>query len=283
MSAIALTISNTPVRQDSFGRFCLNDLHKAAGGEEKHSPNRFTRSDNYQSLIDELTPDLAFAPVESVRGGKNPGTYGCKEIVYSYAMWISAKFHIAVIRAYDAMVTGTPTQSPTISKAQIGDLYNKVAAISSGSGKIRAELWSRFQNHFNLSSYKDLPADKYDEAVEYLNAKKAEYLGGPVEMLYISSTELDAKVQEKVKAIQGELLERKEEPTTDCININMREGQMMRLSFKAHAEPQRYFVDAFQENVWVDWYDGLCDYRRGFAENLAGTGDCVPSAFTGDY
>lgn len=104
-STMALTISNFPVRQDNFGRFCLNDLHKSAGGEERHSPNRFTRSDNYQSLIDELTPYLAFAPVESIRGGKSPGTYAVKELVYAYAMWISAKFHIAVIRAYDALVS----------------------------------------------------------------------------------------------------------------------------------------------------------------------------------
>ena len=81
MNAIALTISDVVIRQDKKGRYCLNDLHKAAGGEERHTPNRFTRSESYKSLIDELTPDLAFAPVESIRGGKNPGTYGCKEII----------------------------------------------------------------------------------------------------------------------------------------------------------------------------------------------------------
>ena len=120
MTTQALTISDVLVHQDDKGRFCLNDLHKAAGGEAKHSPNRFTRSENYQSLINELTPDLAFAPVESIRGGKTPGTYGCKEIVYAYAMWISAKFHVVVIRAYDALVTGTqptPTNPPRLTHA----------------------------------------------------------------------------------------------------------------------------------------------------------------------
>jgi len=50
---------------------------------------------------------LGIAPVNVVKGGNSSqqGTYVVKELVYSYAMWINAAFHIKVIRAYDAFVT----------------------------------------------------------------------------------------------------------------------------------------------------------------------------------
>lgn len=99
-----LTIANIPVRQDETGRYLLNDLHRAAGGENRHRPKYFLGSQQTQELIEELSI-----------GGNSPivaktkiGTYGCKEMVYCYAMWISPVFHLKVIRAYDALVTGYP-------------------------------------------------------------------------------------------------------------------------------------------------------------------------------
>lgn len=114
-----LTIAGTEIRRDDEGRFCLNDLHKAAGGEKRHQPSNWLRTDQTKELIEEIKTeatessphfrgDTIKQPLASIPGstGSGGGTYVCKELVYAYAMWISPKFHLAVIRAFDALVTG---------------------------------------------------------------------------------------------------------------------------------------------------------------------------------
>ncbi|ASF46228.1 KilA-N domain-containing protein [Methylovulum psychrotolerans] len=97
-----LTICDIQIRQDQNGRYCLNDLHKAAGGEDKHRPTYWLK---LQQTVD-LQKELEIDGIPSILTKQGHGTFVVKELVYVYAMWISAKFHIAVIRAYDALVTG---------------------------------------------------------------------------------------------------------------------------------------------------------------------------------
>lgn len=93
-----LVIAETPIRHDTAGRYCLNDLHQASGGEKRHQPSNFLRSDQAAELIAELSKpegcssDLRSAPVVTISGGVAQGTYAVKELVYAYAMWISARF-----------------------------------------------------------------------------------------------------------------------------------------------------------------------------------------------
>jgi hypothetical protein len=107
-----ITIANTLIAVDKEGRFCLNDLHKAAGAESRHQPAFFFR----RPEIQELEAELNSAPAQSLptitSQGRNGGTYVCKELVYAYAMWISPKFHLEVIRTFDAVATGQ--QAPVI-------------------------------------------------------------------------------------------------------------------------------------------------------------------------
>jgi hypothetical protein len=89
------------------GRFSLNDLHKASGSAVKHKLVNWTMLLHTRRLVDEIKQgcDSSLEPLVVVHGGTERGTYVCKELVYGYAMWISPKFHLAVIRAYDALVT----------------------------------------------------------------------------------------------------------------------------------------------------------------------------------
>ncbi|MGO2513582.1 KilA-N domain-containing protein [Marinomonas polaris] len=106
-----LTISSKDIRTLD-GMYSLNDLHKAAGGQNKHRPSLFIRTEQTQDLIQEIEQgtDMCFElnqdrdiglAKKSVHGGANRGTYVCKELVYAYAMWISPKFNLQVIRAFD--------------------------------------------------------------------------------------------------------------------------------------------------------------------------------------
>jgi hypothetical protein len=132
---VALSIANISIGQDSQGRFCLNDLHKAAGSEDKHRPNFFLRIDSTKALVEELScADMhTLNPVETVLGkGKLQGTYVVKELVYAYAMWISPAFSLKVIRAYDALVNTKPyglkyLPSDTLTLADFISYQNQIA------------------------------------------------------------------------------------------------------------------------------------------------------------
>jgi hypothetical protein len=99
-----IVIANTTIHQDPGGRYRLNDLHKAAGHAAKHKPSEWLRSKQIQELVVEIAK-AGIPALLSVKGGNVPGTYGCRELVYAYAMWISPLFHLKVIRTYDALVT----------------------------------------------------------------------------------------------------------------------------------------------------------------------------------
>lgn len=122
-----LVISSTAIRTDAEGRYCLNDLHTAAIKEGANNrtkePGKFMSSPQTIGLIEEIesTQNLGSLAVSTVMG-RNGGTYVCKELVYAYAMWVSPKFHLQVIRAYDAM-TVKPEQPPAnLSRLQLIEL-----------------------------------------------------------------------------------------------------------------------------------------------------------------
>lgn len=115
----AIALAGITIRQDEYGRFCLNDLHQAAITEgfhrERVKPFNFLRLDTTKALVEtleeEAQQDFLIAQIRAIRiapiskePGRYGGTYVVRELVYAYAMWVSPKFHLEVIRTYDAVV-----------------------------------------------------------------------------------------------------------------------------------------------------------------------------------
>lgn len=115
----AITINDHSILIDAEGRYRLNDLHKASGGEKRHAPSEWTKINQASELVSELNsgnnPSLALVSIE----GRNGGTYACKELVYAYATWISPAFFLHVIRTFDAVVSGV--QSKASAPAPLSD------------------------------------------------------------------------------------------------------------------------------------------------------------------
>lgn len=99
----SLVVAGIAIHQDAAGRYSLNDLHRAAGGEKRHQPSDWLALDQTKELIPEISNsgDSRNKPVKS-SAGRYGGTNACRDLVYSYAMWVSASFHLKVIRSYDA-------------------------------------------------------------------------------------------------------------------------------------------------------------------------------------
>ncbi|MCG3810066.1 KilA-N domain-containing protein [Psychrobacter sp. Ps4] len=105
-----LTISNSNIDMKD-GLYSLNDLHRASGSNKKHQASNFMRLEATKGLIYEIerssdvsngTNSVAY---KVIQGGESQqqGTFVCRELVYSYAMWISPRFQLMVIRAFDSI------------------------------------------------------------------------------------------------------------------------------------------------------------------------------------
>ena len=206
-----LVIGDFSIRQDEDGRYCLNDLHKASGYDKKHQPAYFIRNQQTKDLIGEIVNSAnlqslennQIEPVKKMEGVKG-GTYVVKELVYSYAMWISAKFHLTVIRAYDAMVMQWQINDrQSISPEQQALLHEIVARRSQGERKIFAEMWARHNRHFKIPRYAELLAIHFSEAVHYLETME---LKAKVSTKQDNSIQIDKNYHNNVQGLAWHML-----------------------------------------------------------------------------
>lgn len=185
-SPSTLSILNNTVRIFD-GLFSITDLHKASGGEKKHRPNYWLENQQTKDLIAEIESEgksEAVIPasarnqaIKVVKGGnvKTQGTYVCRELVYAYAMWISARFHLLVIRAFDAMCKGEMPSaiSPTTASLELRDEIDRVAG---GVRSIRCQILQKLYRRYHVNSYFKIPAEHHDNALEYVRSLEGDYI-----------------------------------------------------------------------------------------------------------
>lgn len=173
--AIALNLGDITVRQHN-GLFSLNDLHKASGGNPNQRPGEFIRNQQIKELVEEIS-NAGISAFES-RKGNNGGTYACRELVIAYAAWISAAFHLKVIRVFLDATTGRPYNPAIdydrISPSQKRTLQDLVEDIVGRNIQTYGETWSRLCKKFRVNSYHELPATRFEEARDYLLGKLPE-------------------------------------------------------------------------------------------------------------
>lgn len=188
-----IEIDGAVIRQDQYGRYCLNDLHKAGGSERKNQPQYFLENKQTQDLVQALTDTgIPVSPINVIRGGLEQGTYVVKQIVYAYAMWISAAFNLKVINTFDAVATGamqpqitTPQDYLSALKALVESEEQKQLAIQERDHAIatKAEIGSRREaTAMSTASKYKRKAEKLealmDESQSFATLKKVQSLTG---------------------------------------------------------------------------------------------------------
>ena len=144
--------------------YSLNDLHRAAGGLEKHKPANWLRNQQTTDLIAELEK----AQIRAIQKKQKLGTFVCKELVVHYGMWISPAFSLKVIRAFldtQEDVSGSPK---TTADERTG-LRQAVSALVGKCGIDYSSAYSMVHQRFGVAAIEDIPADKMNDAVQYVH------------------------------------------------------------------------------------------------------------------
>lgn len=119
------------------------DMHRAAGASPRKAPWRWTRRQEVQDLIANLSgnsPDMESLRTEE---GRNGGTWLCRELAVAYAAYLDADFYLFVIRVFLAagdghLVPAAPALAPELSAAlaRLDRMEASVAAMHATVGEV---------------------------------------------------------------------------------------------------------------------------------------------------
>lgn len=172
-----IQISNVSIRQHN-GLYSLNDLHRAAGGENRHKPSLWTS--NQQTI--ELIKEVEKAGNPAILSKQGLGTFVCKELVIHYGMWISPSFSLQVIRTFLAVQEQGSLKSQTTTD-QRTPLRQAVSALVGARGIDYSTAYKMVHQRFGVGSIEEIPLDLLPAAVEYVHrlTLTGEVLDAPIQ------------------------------------------------------------------------------------------------------
>jgi hypothetical protein len=143
----AIQIHGITINVDADNRYSLTDLYNAAKkmglADESDRPTDWLRTKTAQKYVDFLEINgvnshfgVGIQPIEIIKGGEFSGTYAVKDLVYSYAIWLSVEFHHEVIQTYDKKVTEEHAQLEELQaklKTSIPKDPNCISSVIGGS------------------------------------------------------------------------------------------------------------------------------------------------------
>jgi len=164
----AISVANVAIRQFD-NLYSLNDLHKAAGGEKRHQPANWLRSQQAIDLIEYLKSE----ELESIQKKQGLGTFVCKELVVHYGMWISPAFSLKVIRAFldtQEDVSGSPKLETQTTIDERRGLVDAVKLLVSRCGIDYSAAYRMVHQRFGVAHIDQIAAPLLPAAVAYVHS-----------------------------------------------------------------------------------------------------------------
>lgn len=164
----AISVANVAIRQFD-NLYSLNDLHKAAGGEKRHQPANWLRSQQAIDLIEYLKSE----ELESIQKKQGLGTFVSKELVVHYGMWISPAFSLKVIRAFldtQEEVSGSPKLETQTTIDERRGLVDAVKLLVARCGIDYSAAYRMVHQRFGVAHIDQIAAPLLPAAVAYVHS-----------------------------------------------------------------------------------------------------------------
>ena len=163
-----ISVANVAIRQFD-NLYSLNDLHKAAGGENRHKPSLWANNNQTIDLIAEIEK----AGIPAIQKKQGLGTFVCKELVVHYGMWISPVFSLKVIRAFldtQEDVSGSPKLETQTTIDERRGLVNAVKAFAIRRNLDFSTAFKMVHQRFGVDKIEQIAAPLLPAAVAYVHS-----------------------------------------------------------------------------------------------------------------